>query len=85
MNTMNMQGNTIKNNNKNKRKKLRTLVLSPNVNDYDTGEYLYPNNFHINDSQKDRLSQYKSFENNFHINDSQKDRLSQYKSFENRE
>jgi hypothetical protein len=50
---MNMQGNTIKNNNKNKRKKLRTLVLSPNVNDYDTGEYLYPNNFHINDSQKD--------------------------------
>jgi hypothetical protein len=52
MNTMNMQGNTIKNNNKNKRKKLRTLVLSPNVNDYDTGEYLYPNNFHINDSQK---------------------------------
>jgi hypothetical protein len=53
MNTRNMQGNTIENNNKNKRKKLRTLVLSPNVNDYDTGEYLYPNNFHINDSQKD--------------------------------
>ena len=50
---MNMQGNTIKNNNKNKRKKLRTLVLSPNVNDYDTGEYLYPNNFDNNDSQKD--------------------------------
>jgi hypothetical protein len=53
MNTMNTQGNTIKNNNKNKRKKLRTLVLSPNVNDYDTGEYLYPNNFRINDSQMD--------------------------------
>ena len=53
MNTMNMQGNTIKNNNKNKRKKLRTLVLSPNVNDYDTGEYLYPNSFHINERQKD--------------------------------
>jgi hypothetical protein len=53
MNTMNMQENTIKNNNKNKRKKLRTLVLSPNVNDYDTGEYLYPNNFDNNDSQKD--------------------------------
>ena len=50
---MNMQENTIKNNNKNKRKKLRTLVLSPNVNDYDTGEYLYPNNFDNNDSQKD--------------------------------
>ena len=50
---MNMRANTIKNNNKNKRKKLRTLVLSPNVNDYDTGEYLYPNNFHINDSQMD--------------------------------
>jgi hypothetical protein len=53
MNTRNMQGNTIENNNKNKRKKLRTLVLSPNVNDYDTGEYLYPNNFDKNDSQKD--------------------------------
>jgi hypothetical protein len=53
MNTMNMQGNTIENNKSNKRKKLRTLVLSPNVNDYDTGEYLYPNNFDNNDSQKD--------------------------------
>jgi hypothetical protein len=52
MNTMNMRANTIKNNN-NKRKKLRTLVLSPIVNDYDTGEYLYPNNFDNNDSQKD--------------------------------
>ena len=48
-----MQGNTIENNKSNKRKKLRTLVLSPNVNDYDTGEYLYPNNFDNNDSQKD--------------------------------
>jgi hypothetical protein len=53
MNTMNMQGYTIENNKSNKRKKLRTLVLSPNVNDYDTGEYLYPNNFDNNDSQKD--------------------------------
>jgi hypothetical protein len=53
MNTINMQGNTIENNKSNKRKKLRTLVLSPNVNDYDTGEYLYPNNFDNNDSQKD--------------------------------
>jgi hypothetical protein len=53
MNTMNMQGNTIENNKSNRRKKLRTLVLSPNVNDYDTGEYLYPNNFDNNDSQKD--------------------------------
>jgi hypothetical protein len=53
MNRMNMQGNTNNNNNKNKRKKSRTLVLSPNVNDYDTGEYLYPNNFDNNDSQMD--------------------------------
>ena len=58
-----MQGNRVKDNNKNKRKKLRTLVLSPNANDYDTGEYLYPNNFDNNDSQKDLGYQYKSFEN----------------------
>jgi hypothetical protein len=47
---MNMQGNRVMDNNKNKRKKLRTLVLSPNANDYDTGEYLYPNNFDNNNN-----------------------------------
>jgi hypothetical protein len=55
---MNMQGNRVMdNNNKNKRKKLRTLVLSPNANDYDTGEYLYPNNFdnNNNDNKPDRM------------------------------
>ena len=53
---MNIQENRIKNN-CNKRKKLRTLVLSPNVNDYDTGEYLYPNNFdnNNNDNKPDRM------------------------------
>jgi hypothetical protein len=40
---MNIQENRIKNN-CNKRKKLRTLVLSSNVNDYDTGEFPYPIN-----------------------------------------
>jgi hypothetical protein len=54
---MNMQGNRVMDNNKNKRKKLRTLVLSPNANDYDTGEYLYPNNFdnNNNDNKPDRM------------------------------
>jgi hypothetical protein len=46
---MNIQENRIKNNS-NKRKKLRTLVLSPNVNDYDTGEYPYPINNYENHS-----------------------------------
>jgi hypothetical protein len=32
---------------------LRTLVLSPNVNDYDTGEYLYPNNNNNNYSDNE--------------------------------
>jgi hypothetical protein len=54
---MNMQGNRVKDNNKNKRKKLRTLVLSPNANDYDTVEYLHPNNFdnNNNDNKPDRM------------------------------
>jgi hypothetical protein len=53
---MNTQEGTAKNNN-NKRKKLRTLVLSPNVNDYNTGEYLYPNDGHdnYNDNKPDRM------------------------------
>ena len=54
---MNMQGNRVKDNNKNKRKKLRTLVLSPNANDYDTGEYLYPinNDNNHSDNKPDRM------------------------------
>jgi hypothetical protein len=43
MNTMKVQERRIENSN-NKRKKLRTLRLLSNVNDYDTGEYHSPKN-----------------------------------------
>jgi hypothetical protein len=54
---MNIQENRIKNN-CNKRKKLRILVLSPNVNDYDTGEFPYPinNDNNRSDNKPDRMS-----------------------------
>lgn len=54
---MNIQENRIKNN-CNKRKELRTLVLSTNVNDYDTGEFPSPinNDNNHSDNKPDRMS-----------------------------
>jgi hypothetical protein len=42
---------TINKKKRTKRKQLKTIVLSPNVNDYDTGEYAPSDNTHLETNQ----------------------------------